>query len=78
MSDAELPLGIMGCKPEGRSDGRPKIRWMDGVVGDIMKLGSKSWWSVARDGVTERSCAGSRDSHRALVLMMTTFKNGDQ
>jgi hypothetical protein len=45
---AELPRGIMGCKPEGRSVGQLKLRWMNGVAGDSRRLGTKSWWRVAR------------------------------
>jgi hypothetical protein len=71
MSDAEMPQRIMERKPVGRrSVGWPKLRWMDGVVEDLRKMGIKSWWRVARDKVMEESSAGSRGSHWAVVLMM--------
>lgn len=29
--------------------GRPKRRWMDGVVEDLRKMGIQRWWMTARD-----------------------------
>jgi hypothetical protein len=50
MDRSEMPKSIKDCKPEGRrAMGRPKLRWMDGVVEDLRKMGVKSWWTVARD-----------------------------
>jgi hypothetical protein len=43
MSDAEMPQGTIECKPEGRSVGRHKVRWIDDVIEDLRKLGIKSW-----------------------------------
>jgi hypothetical protein len=50
MNRSEMPKRIMNCKPEGRRAVRqPKLRWMDGVVEELRKLGVKSWWTAARD-----------------------------
>jgi hypothetical protein len=38
-------------KPEGRRRvGRPNIRWMDGVMRDVERLGVRNWKSKAKDG----------------------------
>ena len=34
---------------EGRQRGRPKLRWEDGVMGDVRKLGERNWRSGARN-----------------------------
>ena len=40
LSDEDILNRIMACKPEGRRRiGRPKLRWIDGVLEDIKKLG---------------------------------------
>jgi hypothetical protein len=39
---------IMDCKTEGRRTGRPKLRWIDGIMEDIKKLVVKNRWAVAR------------------------------
>ncbi|KAJ4438485.1 hypothetical protein ANN_14430 [Periplaneta americana] len=50
MADHEIPKKVMGNKFEGkRSVGRPRLRWMDGVLEDLKKVGIKGWWLVARD-----------------------------
>jgi hypothetical protein len=37
-------------KPEGRRRvGRPNLRWMDGVMRDVERLGIKNWRIKARD-----------------------------
>ena len=40
-----MEYGISG----GRRVGRPKLRWVDGVMSDIKKLGVENWWLMARD-----------------------------
>jgi hypothetical protein len=41
---------IFNTKPGGvRSDGRPKLRWEDGVDQDMRILGVKNWKKVALD-----------------------------
>jgi hypothetical protein len=40
LSDEDILNRIMACKPEGRRRiERPKLRWTDGVLEDIKKLG---------------------------------------
>ena len=35
---------------EGRRQrGRPKLRWEDGVMGDVRKLGERNWRNAARN-----------------------------
>ena len=48
MDNNEIPKRVMRHKPEGRSVGRPKLHWMDGMIEDLRKLGV-SWWTVARN-----------------------------
>jgi hypothetical protein len=37
-------------KPEGRRQvGRPDLRWMDGVMRDVERLGVRNWKSKAKD-----------------------------
>jgi hypothetical protein len=44
MSGEDILKRIMDCKPEGRRRiGRPKLRWVDGVMMDVKKLGIKNW-----------------------------------
>jgi hypothetical protein len=57
----------MKRKPEGRrSAGRPKLRWKDGVVEDIMKLGIKSLCRVARDGQSWKKALRKAEARIAL------------
>jgi hypothetical protein len=52
MDRSEMSKRTMDCKLEGRrAVGRPKLRWIDGVVEDLRKLGMKSWWTVVTDSV---------------------------
>jgi hypothetical protein len=34
---------IMDCKSRGRRTGRPKLRWIVGVLEDIKELGVTDW-----------------------------------
>jgi hypothetical protein len=37
-------------KPEGRRRvGRPNLRWMDGVMRDVERLGVRNWRNKAKD-----------------------------
>ena len=39
----------MDCKSERRRKiGRPKLRWFDILLEDIMKLEVNNWWTVSR------------------------------
>ena len=50
MSGEDILRRIIDCKPEGRRRiGRPKLRWVDGVLQDMKKLGVKNWWTVSKD-----------------------------
>ena len=56
MSKEHILRRIMDCKPEERRrTGRPKLRWVNGVLEDIKKLGAKNWWRVSRNGEAWRS-----------------------
>jgi hypothetical protein len=49
-SSNDMPRRIMESKSEGRrSVGRPKPRWMDGVLEGLRTMGVKSWWMAAKD-----------------------------
>jgi hypothetical protein len=44
MEYTRLPKMVFNVKPEGRrAVGRPRLRWLDGVEGDIKDLGVKRW-----------------------------------
>ena len=44
MDNNKIPKRVMRYKPEGRRIVvRPKLRWMDGVIEDLRKLGVRSW-----------------------------------
>ena len=75
MDNNEIPKRVMEYKPEGRrSVGRPKLRWLDGVIEDLRKLGG--WWTVARNRVhgekslrrprPERGCSAYDDDDSNL------------
>jgi len=67
MSSNDMPRRIMESKPEGRrSVGRPKLRWMDGVLEDLRKLGVKSWWMVAKDRESWRKVLREAEAHIGL------------
>ena len=72
MSGEDIFRRIMDCKPEGiRRIGRPKLRWIAGVMMDIKKLGVMNWRTVSRDREAGRKGpSGSRYLHWALELVM--------
>jgi hypothetical protein len=48
MSNERTLNKIFNTTPDGtRSDGRPKLRWEDGVVQDTRILGVKNWKNAA-------------------------------
>jgi hypothetical protein len=50
MDDSELPENILWTNPGGqRERGRPKSRWIDGVVEDARELGCRNWPADVRD-----------------------------
>jgi hypothetical protein len=45
MIDEDILKRIVDCKPERRRRiGRPKLRWINGVLADIKKVGVNNWW----------------------------------
>jgi len=51
MNNDRTPKKIFNTKPDGaRNDGRPKLRWEDGVDQDMRILGVKNWKKVALNG----------------------------
>jgi hypothetical protein len=67
MSDNEMPRRIMKCKPEdGRSFGRPRLRWKDGVEDDLKKLNFKNWWMVAKDRESCKKILREAEAHKGL------------
>ena len=54
-------------KPERiRRIGRPKLRWIDGVLEDIKKVGFRNWETVARDREAWRKVL--RESEASIEL----------
>jgi hypothetical protein len=50
MDGARMAKKVFVSKPEGRHDiGRPKLRWLDDVEGDIKALGIRRWRIKAQD-----------------------------
>ncbi|KAJ4452256.1 hypothetical protein ANN_03774 [Periplaneta americana] len=62
MADHEIPKKVMENKFEGkRSVGRPRLRWMDGVLEDLKKVGIKGWYITTTDrNKAEKRAAGGR------------------
>ena len=71
MTDEDILKRIMDCKPEGRKrTERPKLRWIDGVLEDIKKLGINDWWTVAWDRKARRKCRSGSCALQPLVTMI--------
>jgi hypothetical protein len=51
---------------ERRRTGRPKLRWIDGVLEDIKTLVVKNWWTVARDKEAWRKIGQAAEAHVGL------------
>ena len=67
MSDEDILKRIMDCKPEGRKrTGRPKLRWIKGVLEKIKKLGVKNWWTAARNREAWRNLLQEAKVHIGL------------
>ena len=50
MNDSEMVKRISEYKPDGRRrGGRPKFRWMDGIIEDVKRLKIINWWMAARN-----------------------------
>ena len=53
MNEEDVLKRIMKCTPEGkRGHGRPRLRWVDGILQDVKVLGAKknkNWWVLAKD-----------------------------
>jgi hypothetical protein len=49
-----------------RSVGRPRLRWMDGVLEDLRKLGVKSWWMATKDRESWRKVLREAEAHIGL------------
>ena len=67
MTDEDILTRIMDCKSEGRRIiERPKLRWIDGVLDDMKKLGIKNWWTVARDREAWKKVLQEAEAHTGL------------
>jgi hypothetical protein len=54
-------------KPEGRRRvERPNLRWMDGVMRDVVRLGVRNWRSKAKDRVGWRRLVESAKTLHGL------------
>lgn len=49
-----------------RRVGRPNLRWIDGVLEDVKKLGIKNWWKVAKDRQVWRKILREAEAHVGL------------
>jgi len=67
-----MPRRIMESKPEGRrSVGWPSLRWMDGALQELRKLGVKELVSGCQgQGILEESSSGGRGSYWTVALIM--------
>jgi hypothetical protein len=63
MKNTESPRKLTEWKPEGRSVGRPRLRWMDGVEQDLRKTKIKKWWSAARNRESWRKTLREAEAH---------------
>jgi hypothetical protein len=60
---------VMDCNPAGRRRiERPKLRWIDGVLKDIKKVGVKNLWTVVRD--TEAEAHVGLQSYLMMMMMI--------
>jgi hypothetical protein len=67
MKSTEIPGKLMEWKPEGiRSVGRPRLRWMDSVEGDLRKMKVKKWWLAARSRGSWRNILREAEAHSGL------------
>ena len=67
MGDLELPKRMVFNNPIGRrSVGRPKLRWLDGVVTDCRLLGQTNWKVAANDRSGWRRFLQAAKTHQGL------------
>jgi hypothetical protein len=57
----------MLVKPEGkRKNGRPRMRWMDGVERDLRNMGVVNWKTKAQERDGWRKCLEQAKTHKGL------------
>jgi hypothetical protein len=66
MGDSETPRSTSDIRMEGRTVRRPKLWWMDGVVGGLRKLGIQRLWTVIRDKQSWNRVLQIAEAHRGL------------
>jgi hypothetical protein len=81
MNNDRTPKKIFNTKPDGaRSNGRPKLRWVDGVEQNMRILGVKNWEKVAlnRDEWAQllkkaRAPPGAVEPMMIMMMMMIYY-----
>jgi len=55
------------CEPRGKCPrGRPRLRWEDGVEGDVARLGCRNWKIVALNREGWRKLLKEAEAHHGL------------
>ena len=49
-----------------RATGRPRLRWFDGVIADVRKLGIENWMDVTKDKEKLRRIVDGAKGHPEL------------
>jgi hypothetical protein len=67
MEDNRVPKRVLNSSPEGRrSRGRPKLRWLDDVEGDMRAVNIVNWRSLTADRDGWRRCLEEARAHTGL------------
>ena len=67
MSERDIPKRLTFSETWGhRRQGRPELRWLDGVTDDLTKTGVRNWRRKAQDRDTWRKIVEKAKAHLEL------------
>ena len=68
MEEQSTTRTVLVAVVEGRRQrGRPKLRWEDGVMGDVRKLGERNWRNAARNRDNWQKFLKKALAHKGLL-----------